>query len=41
MRKGGVHVGSLYLKDDVGASAKCNLDTLHNVALAVKALKGP
>ena len=36
MMKGGVHVGSLYLKDMVGSTATCNLDTLHFVTLALK-----
>ena len=41
MMKGGVHVGSLYLKDMVGPTAKCNLGTLHFVTLALKGLRGP
>ena len=41
MMKGGEHVGSLYLKDMVGPTAKCNLDTLHFVTLALRGFQGP
>jgi len=39
--KGGVHVGSVYLKDTIGVHAQHNLDTLHGMMLALKAVRGP
>ena len=39
--RGGVHLGAVYLRDTVGVHAQHNLDTLHGIMLALKAVRGP
>ena len=41
VRKGGFHLGSLYLYDTIGPRAKANLDLLETVAITLLGLKGP
>ena len=41
MGKGGAHLGSVYLFNQVGVSAKCNLDLLEAVAHTLDNLVGP
>jgi len=38
--RGGIHIGSIYLKDSVGLDSE-NMLTLREVAIAVKKVKGP
>ena len=41
VRKGGFHLGSIYLYHTIGARAKQNLDLLETVACTLAGLKGP
>ena len=40
VRKGGFHLGSLYLYHTIGARAKANLDLLDTVACTLAGLNG-